>query len=473
MYAGNGDCVGVRVGLGATPARELARYLALARVLALALEPVRVLALALVSSGAAPLAAPAGPATPPPVYDDHVLLIALLACHSAELVDPEGSAPAFPFPRHVVLTASAVLPDVPDRDAAVGDAYDWWVDRYVAEADPDADGPRYRVKLGRGGRQDTVSEGQGYGMVIVATLAGHDPGARTRFDGLWRYAKSHPSAIDGRLMDWHVPADERAEPGDDDSAWDGDADIALGLLLADAQWGSDGAIDYRSAALNVIAGLSASCLGPTSHLPLLGDWVDGSDGFTEWTVRTSDWMPTHLRAFAAATGDPVWDQAVDAVLDATAAVADPQTGLLPDFVVGDANGLHPANGGHLEGEHDGDFSYNACRDPWRIGLDAMLTGDPRSIDEARRVSAWARTSAGGDPDALASGYTLNGDPLAGYEWASTVYQAPLGVAATVDSGAEGWRDAVWDAVIASDDDYFEDTVSLQCAIAMSGDAWAP
>lgn len=408
------------------------------------------------------------------MYDDGVLITALFACHPPAIVDPDGAPPVFPFPRHVPVIAAAALPDVLDRDAAIGAAYDRWVDRYVAEADPGADGPHYRVKFGRGGGRETVSEGQGYGMVLTATMAGYDPGARTRFDGMWRYARAHPSDLDGRLMDWHVPANEHAEPGDDDSAWDGDADIALGLLLADAQWGSDGVIDYRSAALSVIAGLRESCLGPNSHLPLLGDWVgDGGYGFNEWTVRTSDWMPTHLRAFAEATGHPAWDQAVDAVLDATIAVADPETGLLPDFVIGDANGLVPADGGLLEGPTDGDFSYNACRDPWRIGLDAMLTGDARSIDAARRVSAWARTSTGGDPGALDSGYALDGTPLDGYLWPSTVFQAPMGVAASVDPGASGWREAVWNAIIDSDEDYFEDTVSLQCALAMSGDAWAP
>ena len=41
-------------------------------------------------------------------------------------------------------------------------------------------------------------------------------------------------------MGWEVPPDE---PGGTDSAFDGDCDIAYALLLADAQWGSAGAID--------------------------------------------------------------------------------------------------------------------------------------------------------------------------------------------------------------------------------------
>ena len=55
--------------------------------------------------------------------------------------------------------------------------------------------------------------------------------------------RAHPSEIDSRLMDWNVP-----EPEGNDSAFDGDADIAFGLLLADAQWGSAGRVNYKAEA---------------------------------------------------------------------------------------------------------------------------------------------------------------------------------------------------------------------------------
>ena len=48
-------------------------------------------------------------------------------------------------------------------------------------------------------------------------------------------------------MDWKVP-----QTGGDDSAFDGDADIAYGLLLAHAQWGSDGSVNYAADASTVI-----------------------------------------------------------------------------------------------------------------------------------------------------------------------------------------------------------------------------
>ena len=66
----------------------------------------------------------------------------------------------------------------------------------------------YRVAFGKPGtpaHNTTVSEGQGYGMVIVPLMAGHDPEAQTIFDGLWSYALTHRSCGDERLMLWRIP----------------------------------------------------------------------------------------------------------------------------------------------------------------------------------------------------------------------------------------------------------------------------
>ena len=118
----------------------------------------------------------------------------------------------------------------------------------------------------------TVSEGQGYGMVIVALMAGHDPAAHERFDGLARYVLDHPSSVDERLLGWAQDARCRDVEGGD-SATDGDLDAAYGLLLAHAQWGSGGAIDYLGAARRMLDGILAEDVHPDTNLTTLGDWT--------------------------------------------------------------------------------------------------------------------------------------------------------------------------------------------------------
>lgn len=389
-----------------------------------------------------------------------------------------SGTPARPFPvaNQTVTGHRLTRPD----NRVVNDlraAYDAWRGRYLVWTTPRLDGaPRLRVRTDTAPRADTVSEGQGYGMLLTVWFAGHDPWAQVRFDGLWRYAADHRSTIDDRLMDWHVPSTGRAEPGDDNSAFDGDADIAYALLLADAQWGSAGLIDYRAAALRVIAGLHDSTLGPQSHLPLLGDWVDPNNAdYSEWTPRTSDWMPAHFRAFAAASGEPDWTLATDAVYASAAQLqADhaPGTGLLPDFATGGPAGLAPAPSGFLESLRDGAWSYNAVRFPWRFGADALYHGDPRAAGAVTAFATWAR-NVSGTPDRLASTYTLQGVPDPGYRWTSSLFQSTTMVACAVDPQGQVWMDAAWARVSTDHEGYFEDSVSLLAMLTTAGRAWLP
>ena len=103
----------------------------------------------------------------------------------------------------------------------------------------------------------SVSEGIGLGMLIVPHMAGYDPDARTVFDGLYLFFRDHPSQHDPDLMAWRQMGD-CASSGDPNSASDGDLNIAYGLLLAHAQWGSGGKIAYRTEALQDHGGAAAS-----------------------------------------------------------------------------------------------------------------------------------------------------------------------------------------------------------------------
>jgi endo-1,4-beta-D-glucanase Y len=389
-----------------------------------------------------------------------------------------------PFPTQTSYAEGSLRPDhrsQEEQDDVVRAAYERWKERYFVEAGYDAIGnPLYRIAFGRPESENywvTVSEGQGYGMVIVAYLAGHDPNARSLFDGLWRFARANPSAVEPRLMSWRVP------PGDgrgQDSAFDGDCDIAYGLLLADAQWGSDGPIDYATEAREVIAGMLAATVGPSSRLPMLGDWVE-ADGawYNEYTPRTSDFMPGHFRAFQRATDDPWWEEVVAACHQVVSSLQQhysPETGLLPDFVqpVSDTNrSPRPANPDFLEGPHDDAFGYNAGRTPWRLGVDALLSGDERSRSQAGAMAAWAEGATGGDPHALSTGYFLDGQPIDPDGGFTTFFAAPLGVAAMTTEFGQAWLNALFDSVADRSEGYYEDSVTLLCLLVMTGNWWDP
>lgn len=332
----------------------------------------------------------------------------------------------------------------------------------------------HRVAFGTPGTEEhavTVSEGQGYGMLIVAHLAGHDPDAHALFDGLWRFARANPSRNDARLMNWHVPPLE-----DIDSAFDGDADIAYGLLLADAQWGSDGEIDYRSAARSVIDGILESTIGPDSRLPLLGDWVEpDGDPYSQWTVRPSDFMLGHFRAFERATGNPAWAEvgaACETVITDLDSAWSAETGLMPDFAIARPS-VAPAPPAFLEAESDGAYAYNAGRVPWRLGTDALLNHNPPAMALLRKLSKWIVGETNGDPEQIRAGYELDGEPLPGSDYFTSFFAAPLAVAAMMDPADQTWLDAVYASVRDRVEGYYEDSVTLLCMLVLSGTFWDP
>lgn len=390
-----------------------------------------------------------------------------------------SDTPNYPFPQHVDYAPDSIRPNTrtqAQQDDDVRAFYTHWKDQYLVAEGTTADGiPLYRVSFGTSNPDQTVSEGQGYGMMIAAYMAGDDPDAQEIFDGLWEFTKAHPSNIDPRLMSWRVINNRGGEA----SAFDGDADIAYALLLADRQWGSAGRINYLQDAQNVIAGILESTIGETSQLPLLGDWVDANgQQYNQYTFRPSDYMPEHFRAFGLATENDRWTQVIEntqAAITTLQTEYSPETGLLPDFStpVGDneAYSPQPAPANFLEGNNDGSFSYNAGRVPWRIGTDALLNNDPVSIEQVQRISHWIETAADGNPANIKAGYTLSGDPIGDYF--TTFFVAPMGVAAMSVPEQQEWLNAIYESVYARHENYYEDSVTLLTLLVMTGNYWSP
>jgi hypothetical protein len=400
------------------------------------------------------------------------------ACPCPDGDSPEGcvgtsGGAAQPFGTHGAAYASgAILPDhlsQAELDDAVRDFYDYWKGHYLATGCGDG---RYYVAFD-GDNSLTVSEAHGYGMLILAYMAGHDPDAREEFDGMVAYYLDHPSANTPALMAWSQGASCANNMGAD-RASDGDLDIAFALLLADKQWSSGGAIDYRAAAERIIDGIREGDVDAGGHYIRLGDWTSEGDFYD--ATRSSDFMPEHLASFAAATGDPVWTQVADTsyqIMDDLQTGYASTTGLLPDFIRSPLSNPSPVDGTFLENPTDGDYAYNACRDPWRIATDFLVNGDARSRTIAQRMNTWIKTETGGNPDAIRSGYSLEGAVL--NNWVDTAFIAPFGVAAMVDASNQDWLNAVWDRVAGtgSESGYYGDTITLLSLIAMSGNWWSP
>lgn len=263
---------------------------------------------------------------------------------------------------------------------------------------------------------------------------------------------------------------------DGTSATDGDMDIAYSLLLADKQWGSKGAIDYQRAAKEMIAEIMKLDINHQTWSILLCDGIE-SESKDYFDTRSSDFMPSHFKAFAQVTHDKRWIKVIDANYRLFLNLQDkysPEAGLLPDFIVGVNKKPRPAPPNYLESPYDGYYNYNACRDPWRIGLDYLLTGDVRSKRIVTKINRWIRETTNNDTYNLAAGYTLAGNDIKARNFEALSFIAPFAVSASADSKNQIWLNKVWDYMTAfklRDFDYYDNTIKMMDMIIVSGNYW--
>jgi endo-1,4-beta-D-glucanase Y len=295
------------------------------------------------------------------------------------------------------------------------------------------------------------------------------------FDGLYKVTRIATSHRVSGFMAWRL-YDNCAPSSSSDwqSATDGDLDIAYALLLADRQWGSGGGVDYRGRANDIIWSLAEWGLSDDQSFIPLGDWVHAGSGVLRTAMRPSDFMPDHFRAFRAVTGDDRWQRGLDNIYGVLSTVQNKMGGLVPDFIV-DADGDPSAAPGQvLETAADGTYGVNACRVPWRVGVDYLVNGDSRAKNFASWLTSEADDLAGGTPgNFVGKYYSASGSYYSTDTRGALFYTGPLGVGAMAGTD-QSWLNALWEhARSAPKSVYYQDTIRVLSMVAMSGNWWSP
>ena len=493
-----------------------------------------------------------------------------LAATSAQQVQ-SSSVPYFPFPQHNNYKQGTILPNhisQEEMDDSVRSFYLAWKRHYVIPST--RPGEDYIWFEGTKGSNICVSEGQGYGMVIVALMAGFDPSAQETYDRLYRWYKSHPSTTSAHLMAWTQTKDGISMDGG--AATDGDMDIAYSLLLADAQWGRHSNIPYRQEALAMIHAIRHQEINQVTYT-VMEDNTSKPRSRDYYDMRSSDYMPDHLRAFRDATGDPFWDTVINnnyRVFRYLQNTYSPEVGLIPDFIKNirfssesltaapgqvatagkksdtsnvtgpgttsladsaartasakssaaksiDAKSIdsktaagkasvargsrrqsapgaqesgplpgrdkddgnlfaQPVQPNYLESKYDGVYNFNACRVPWHIGADFLVSGDPHAAAFLARINKWIRATTKDNPDNISAGYNLSGEDLPHRYFEALCFICPFAVAAMSSSDNQQWLNKLWDYIQhfkLKDFDYYDNTIKMLDMIIVSGNYWTP
>jgi endoglucanase len=381
-----------------------------------------------------------------------------------------------PFPQHVTYTAGVIKPSHVSQssmDSAVSSHYASWKNAYLRSDGGDGHWIKYD------NTNSTVSEAHGYGMVLAAYMDD-----KAVFDEMLRYFRNHPTDQTPDLMAWKqtLQNGQMVDVEGTDSATDGDLDIAYSLLLAHVQWGSNGSHDYLAEARKVMAAILQYDVNPRKNNLTVGSWVSGTD--RKYT-RPSDFMASHILAFAR------WDTANTARWNAVHKTiikavnqqfnnGSQATGLVPDFMVAKDGLWQPVPGKWLESQHDGDYSYNACRTPWRLAMSYIVDGHTGLLASQQKTASWIRAKTNGVPTNIDAGYFVlngpNGDSFRTYD--DLPFTAPMAVNAMLGgAAAQTWLNSLWTSINGGDygavSGYYGDAIRLQVMLTVSGNWWKP
>jgi endo-1,4-beta-D-glucanase Y len=303
-----------------------------------------------------------------------------------------GSGGPFAFPQDK-KPPMCNLTTYSNASAAVLSAYNGWKTNFVTTTGA---GSGLRVRR-PGNGDDTVSEGIGYGMLAAVYM-----GDRATFDGLWAYAKAHFDAKG--LMNWKItPGGSPAADGVG-SATDGDEDMAWALIMASNQWTSPA---YLEDAKHVIGAILTSSVAPDGMLTPGDGWGSTPTTYPDY------FSPAYFRAFAAVTCDSRW---TGVIMDRNYAIlmnVSGTNGLVPDATTGTYQNM-------------GNYSYDACRTPWRIGMDYCFNNEPRALAYLQKIGAFFNGVGAAN---IGDGYALSGSQVSGNK--NMAFIGPAGVAGMV------------------------------------------
>ncbi|WP_426739029.1 glycosyl hydrolase family 8 [Plantibacter sp. 2H11-2] len=292
------------------------------------------------------------------------------------------------FPANLLQGPTAASPGSTDADGQPGPT-STVTDRTTTEA-ADAfladwvdDGRVVRRDQG----DDTVSEGQAYGLLVAAGV-----GDEQSFTEIWDWTEQHLQRPDG-LLAWRW---SDGEVVDDEPASDADLDAARALVIAGTRFDEPRFTEAGVTLAGVIADrMTAETAAGRILLP--GVWAASTEPYA---YNPSYASPVAFSVLGAATGDPRWAELQAGSAAVTTTLLD-ESPLPPDWAQVHADGSVDAMPGAAGTGQSVRYGYDAARLPIRYA-ESCDTADQATAARlastlARSKELRAETDLGGSP----------------------------------------------------------------------------
>jgi endoglucanase len=261
-----------------------------------------------------------------------------------------------------------------------------FLDKYVAE-----DGRVRRIDQG----DDTVGEGQAYGMLLAAAI-----GDEERFDTIWSWTKDNLVRPDGLISFLWA----NGKVTDPEPASDADIDAARALLVASCRFKRselrDEAVQLGNA---ILANETASFQG--SPVLVAGPWARKDP----ITLNPSYFSPATFAAFGTETGDGKWGSLSASGRSVTELLMPSEGSLPPDWA--SVKGAKPVPIGTPDNPNGKPtFGFDAARTLVRFAE------DPDPAGQRIAAKAWPAYE-GRKPSEIPVEHDLSGQPTGGTQHA--------------------------------------------------------
>lgn len=275
----------------------------------------------------------------------------------------------------------------------------------------------------------TLSEAQGYGMIITAKAGKRNWASQEEFDKLLNYYLAHldhagdKSQIPTSLMQWHQYYNKKHYfVSLKNSATDGDLYIAYSLHIAAKAWPKSASY-YHQLESRIASDILKYEYNPKTGILTTGDWVKLDSSYAKiW--RTSDTMPHIFEILAKDTHNSEWLKVEDKMLKRLWQLSrQHQSGLVPDFAWVSHEKVTPVKAKTVWSKDDGHYAYNACRIP----IFLVQSDHPLAEKINKRILTFFSHQG-----YISGGYNLAGKRLVKYQ--SPSFSAPVFYAVNCNRG---------------------------------------
>ena len=342
----------------------------------------------------------------------------------------------FPFPQNVDYGNGIEVSDKTTAATQLKSAFSYYLtDKYKENGE-------YAAIEKDHGSNTFVSEGIGYGMLMMVYFSDNTTSYQDKFDKLWAFYKAGSNKHG--LMNWSFgglnPYDNNAN-----AATDAEMDVAAALIMAAYQFGDDKYLDEARTLLKNVKQYEFEENG--LHKP--GDaWNDKKN--------PSYIAPAYYRLFAAVDTDNAtfWNttamNANYALLETNS--AEYSTGLFDNWSDASGKGL------------DKYYGYDAARTPWRLAQDFYWFGETKAKTMLSKLGTWV---SGYAASAMKGTIERTGNTM--WNDHNSTFVATLMTSLVTDESRQSKLDEYWKEVASlGDEAYFEQSMKILCGLLVTG-----